>query len=67
MDIVQERRAEATAEALKHSIALRVLALRDGKQQKSRSKSWFQAISSPSWPATSFRPMASCWRRMLRR
>ncbi len=34
MDIVQERRAEATAEALKHSIALRVLALRDGKQQE---------------------------------
>lgn len=34
MDIVQERRAEATAEALKHSIALRALALRDGKQQE---------------------------------
>jgi Mg2+-importing ATPase len=34
MDIVQERRAEATADALKHAIALRALALRDGKQQE---------------------------------
>ncbi|MDF0488361.1 magnesium-translocating P-type ATPase [Sphingomonas sp. H39-1-10] len=34
LDIVQERRAEATAEALKHSIALRALALRDGRPQE---------------------------------
>ena len=34
MDILQERRAQATAEALKHSIALRALALRDGTRQE---------------------------------
>jgi P-type Mg2+ transporter len=31
LDVVQEHRAEATAEALKHSIALHALALRDGQ------------------------------------
>jgi Mg2+-importing ATPase len=38
LDMVQEHRAEQTAEALKHSIALRATAVRDGRPQRIQAR-----------------------------